>query len=301
LLTIDADPTHPSLGGHNTPAAGSWTLYLIYTLQNATYPNEIWIGITFLPTGDIDRSRTTAANLTTANVLLEPFTALIRTVSPTFDLWKLINWTWVSFYWLILIDFGQIAPTTYSAATVGFGENRILTPILSSSPNSFTSQYNIFVNETLFQIYHGYLRNDLLPIFQASRLLPPFSPLNHTNRIHSREVYFQRSYSCLQRQWKGGLEALVSVFAADYALFFGVYSAALVIAGLIQKRREDGMSLIGLTSDNKQIIVKVAQRRRLTAASGRARLRGSCNGQHKFPPLEPLRLVRWMTVLRWSD
>ena len=245
LLTIDIDPSNPTLGGYNTPASGSWTLYLIYTLQNATFPQELWIGITFLPTGEIDMSRTTLTNLTKANIILQPLTALIRTVSPTFDIWKLINWIWVSFYWLILSDFGQIAPTTYSSSTIGFqGTNGILNPVLSSAPNFFTSQYNIFVNNTLFQIYYNYVKLDLLPLFTASEPLPAFSPLNDTNRIYPTEVHFQRTYSCLQRQWKGGLEALVSVFAADYALFFGVYSAVLVIAGLIQKRREDGKSSV---------------------------------------------------------
>ena len=109
---------------------------------------------------------------------------------------------------------------------------------LTLPPTSYNSTNNIFINESLFEIYYTYLKTRILAIVNVS--LPVFSPLNDTYGLEPVQTTFQRTYSCLARQWKGPLVGIVSVLAADYALFFGVYSAVMWFAAVIQKRQSDG-------------------------------------------------------------
>src|SRR5690242_4200414 len=88
----------------NTPASDSWNLYLGYTPAGAFTENLI--PITFLPTGEIDKS-TSNQSLNTANALLAPSINAMRLEigDPEFDIWKFMNWIVVSYYWLFLYDF----------------------------------------------------------------------------------------------------------------------------------------------------------------------------------------------------
>ena len=196
-----------SPGVTNTPASTSWKLYLTYTSQNTTE-------------------------------ILEPTAAVLKLYSPTIDIWRLINWVFVSFYWIILYDFGQVGPTMYpySGYTV---PGSPIAVINTSIPATFYPPINnIFVNNTLFEIYSDYMRNTLLPIANVS--LPEFSPLDSSNRLDPAQAQFLRTYNCLRRQSKGALSGIISVLAANYALFFGACSLFLLIAGWIQRRRPRG-------------------------------------------------------------
>jgi hypothetical protein len=222
----------------NTPAADFWTLYIFYIRQNATLPyQEIAIPIVFLPTGDIDFTRTNPNDYILANNLLQPTITLLQTaINPTFDIWRLLNWLFVSFYWTILADLGQIAPTTYNLTY--FIEGSPVGIANSSQPQQFfPSTNNIFVNETLFEIYSAYVRDTLLPLDPAL-VVPTFNSLNNANQLSAVDTEFIRSYSCLQRQWKGVLSAIISVLASDYALFFGPYYFYLWFFGWINKHRD---------------------------------------------------------------
>lgn len=66
-----------------------------------------------------------------------------------------------------------------------------------------------------------------------------FLPLDDTNRIIEVDTYFLRTYSCLERRWKGPLSAIISVLVADYALVLGPYTLIILVASFIQKRREN--------------------------------------------------------------
>jgi hypothetical protein len=85
------------------------------------------------------------------------YIAIVRplTGDSTFDLWKLLNWIFVGYYWAFLADLGQVAPTAYDRTVA----NNPL-PVIYASTN------NVFVNETLFNIYSIYIQETILPIIQ---------------------------------------------------------------------------------------------------------------------------------------
>jgi hypothetical protein len=211
---------------------------VFYILQNATIPYvEIAIPIVFLPTGEIDFTRTKASDYLLVNNILQPTIALLQA---DIDIWTLINWAFVSFYWSILADLGQIAPTTYYLSNIVEG-SPVGVANTSQPQTSFPPTNNIFVNETLFDLYQSYLRNTLDPS-TPSYSLPSFSSLNNGNQLQPVETIFIRSYSCLQRQWKGVFSAIISVIVADYALFFGPYHFYIWFSGWLRKRRDkEGM------------------------------------------------------------
>jgi hypothetical protein len=98
----------------------------------------------------------------------------------------------------------------------------------------------IFSSIILFQIYSEYMRNTILPIANVS--LPSFLPLDEWNFLQPKQTQFLRTYNCLRRQSKGALSGIISVLAANYALFFGACSLFLLVVGWIQRRRPKGES-----------------------------------------------------------
>lgn len=149
------------------------------------------------------------------------------------DIWKLINWLIVSFYWTVLADVGQINPTTYAP-------NSNLVSDLSVNLTAATLQpfsNNIFINNTLFQIYSEYLINTVLPLVRLP--IPPTSTfiLNDPNRQQGWEMTIFQSYSCMVRELKSPLAFIVSVGAADYAFIKAAYSIFMLVAAWLQKRK----------------------------------------------------------------
>jgi hypothetical protein len=218
--------------GPNTPAGDCWTIYIL-----AMSPGEVdgvEYSITFLPTGEVDFGHTDFADFENADALLAPTTEWLKLywiADETFDIWKLLNWMFVSAYWVLLADFGQIAPTVYAQSDSDL-----------ASAFFFPSTNNIFVNETLFEVYSSYLQDIVLPILQQVQpalTIPDFSPLNGSNRLQSTDVSFLRSYSCIQRQSKGWVSAAISVLVADYAFIMGPYSLFALMAGWYQRRKDN--------------------------------------------------------------
>lgn len=144
LTSNDVLPTN------NTPAGDYWTLWLIYEPQNSTPPMEYAIPITFLPTGEIDTTRTSEQDMSRANSILAPTIQILQSVIPGFDFWKLANWIFVSWYWMILYDFGQIGPTVhlYRQGITRWGV-RYRFPI-QPPRQYFTLQLTIFSSTTLY-------------------------------------------------------------------------------------------------------------------------------------------------------
>ena len=171
-----------------------------------------------------------------AETLLAPTISYIANVteSHTFDLLKLLNFCFVSDYWLSLMRFGQIAPATYNFTSRGF-------PIFTE-PKYFQPTNNIFVNNTLFQIYSSILRNDIVPLLlfawpEAS--LPPFLPLDENNYLQPAPAIIFRTYTCYERHLRGWFDATISVLVVNYALLGGAYKIFIFFAGWFHKRRED--------------------------------------------------------------
>lgn len=153
----------------------------------------------------------------------------------------------VSIYWILLADFGQIAPTIYPY---------LQSPIWQGYPSYLTpTQYpptnNIFYNETLFKNYSSYLNETILPLFnsyyQLNTSLPEFN-LDVNNRIQPIPMTFVRSYSCTQRQLKGWVSVVISIAVADYSLIFGAYGVAVLIGKWLQMRNsgENQVEMTGL-------------------------------------------------------
>jgi hypothetical protein len=225
----------------NTPAGDSWTLFLVYTRQNETFPQEIWIPLVFTPTGEIDLTRTKASDLNMANIIMSPMVTLFAELGqPNLDIWRFINWIYVSIYWFLLAEFGQVAPTVYHAGGIILG-SPISVPNASAPPISYTDKHNLFVNDTLFESYDSFFRHTVLPMFKASQTLPEYMEVDGVNRLNETDAGFVRTYSCLERRWKGLVEAVVSVLVADYALFFGAYAAVIWVASFVQKRNVEGI------------------------------------------------------------
>jgi hypothetical protein len=197
---------------------------------------ESIIPITFLPTGEIDNS-TSTQNLTAANNLLAQTINLGRSVTgdPRFDIYRFFNWLYVSSYWILLYDFGETAPTYYNLTSSGTAD--------LSSPLFYPSTNNIFVNQSLFSIYSSYLKNTIVPfLIQLNDIdpIPEFLPLDVNNTLQPINMSFVRSYSCLQRQIKGGLSAVVSIMVADYVFIMGAYRFFVASTGWWNRKSKKG-------------------------------------------------------------
>lgn len=202
--------------------------------MNSTPPTEYTIPISFLPTGDIDYTHTSLSDLNKANQILAPTIQLVQTLLPTLDIWKFINWIFVSWYWIILYDFGQISPTIHKYLDNGNHYGWPIEVVNISAPATFYPlTNNIFINETLYRIYSSFLRD----LISASITLPEFIPLNDSNRLQPIETGFLKTYICRERRWKGVLNGIISVLVADYALLFGSYSLLTWIGSLCKKRQ----------------------------------------------------------------
>lgn len=208
----------------NTPANDYWILEIGYT--RTAGPPQRYSHMAFLPNGSLDLDHTLPSDLEFTNKLLAPTMKFLQ-VTPV-QFWEVINWIFVTFYWTILADLGQIVPITYPIDQNG-------QPVLSSTSNYLPTN-NIFLNETLYQIYSS-------SSFLQRIGFPP--PLDRTIGAGLPNMTFIKSYSCTQRQLKPPINFIISVAVADYALIMGGYSFALLIAGSIQKhRRKDGKLLL---------------------------------------------------------
>ena len=182
---------------------------------------EQFYSVTFLPTLEIDQDATSSTILAEANELLSPTIALLKAISGdnSFDIWKFFNWLVVSYYWITLADFGQIAPTMYKWNEEGL-------PIFSQ-PIRYNATNNIFVNNDLFTLYANYFADTIFPVlhqFDPNATLPKFLDLTPNNALQQQPMTFIRSYSCTRRQLKGWLSATISVIVADYTFIMGMYS-----------------------------------------------------------------------------
>ena len=195
--------------------------------------------ITFLPTGQVDTSLTPPSNLSAANAILAPTiqrveqAALAANIS-NFDFWELMNWVFVSHYWALLADFGQLAPSTFTYNSAG--------NVVSYTPISYPTTNNIFVNGTLFDVYYSYLSNTVLPLFRAT--LPAFTPLSETNKMSLNDVSLQLLYSCTDLQLKSSQNLVISIIVADWALISGAFTIVLFFGTWYEQlHRDDGLSL----------------------------------------------------------
>lgn len=214
------------MGG--TPANGSWTMFV--TFQNITGSTYETGTLNFLPTGKVGSASSITFYDNVNNILAPTIneTQSLATAAniTNFDFWELMNWIFISQYWLILSDFGQIAPATFQydelGVTVGYG------------PVRYSAENNIFVNGTLFDYYNSYLRSTIFPLFGYT--LAEFLPLNDTNRLHATTTTLKYLYTCSDLKLKTPLSLIVSVIVADWGLISPAISIVFFLLGVWKLR-----------------------------------------------------------------
>lgn len=194
--------------------------------------NQVNIYIVFLPNGSLDTSRMPQSDIDHVNSFLAPTISNLHVQLNTtgFDFWELINWLYVSYYWTVLVDFGQTTPT------IVYDNDTATAPL--------TSTNNIFLNQTLFSSYQSYLRTTVLPLLNGTDVwnhqfpdFPPFQDVNSSNPLSDFGKSFVRGYPCVLRSRKKWLSLIISVIVADYALIMSAYKVALFLGLEIEKRR----------------------------------------------------------------
>jgi hypothetical protein len=218
-LTSDLD----SHGQPNSPANDHWEMKLSSTGLNALTENVTYLN--FFANGSVDTTRTSLIDLNNIESLFLPaVTKLASQTTQTYDFWTLINWLYVSYYWTVLFDLGQDVPT------------------INNTPFSPTN--NIFINQTLFDIYASYMRGTIYPILNATSPLDPipeFQSLGNGNYLKAEARHFIQGYNCLERRIKAPMSLIIAVIVADYALIMSAYKAVIMFARFIETRkRPDG-------------------------------------------------------------
>jgi hypothetical protein len=234
-------PGEVNITTSNSPANDSWTFTVGYTGENETEPNLL--SISYLPTGEIDLVNTPSSDLQKAKTLLAPTAQYLAAANnlPSFDVFKFINWLWVSDYWLSLLEFGQLAPASYHLMPQG--------QVNFSSPITYAPTNNIFVNNTLFHTYSSYLLKAIIPSLCHQQMCPQgvpfleFLAIDEQNRLQLPPAIIFKSYSCVERRLRGPFSLIVSVLAANYALIGGAYQIFIFVAGWFQQRKDAGKSI----------------------------------------------------------
>ena len=204
-------------------ANSSWILVFNYTLNNETLPTAI--PVFFLPSGEIDTTVT----------LLAPGINFLKQATVErgieVDFWKLINFIFVGYHWLMLANLGQTSPTLYAP---------ILFPLVPewyrinfTDVISYSSVNNIFTNATLDT---NYLANTILPLLNYPS--PTFAPLADGNVLEVADTTFIMSYNCQVRTIKAPLVALFSIVTTVFVFISGPYAVLIVVAGHFSKPRK---------------------------------------------------------------
>jgi hypothetical protein len=209
-------------GSINSPTNDFWSLNITYVFLNSQTANIV--NITFLSNGTIDTTRTPVTDLQ-SSVDIIPTTLPASNASA---FWTKLNWVYVSLFWTVLYDLGQIAPTVYV--------NQSNTPITLPSTN------NIFINPSLFDTYSTILEESILQdLGEMNYPLPNFSSVNETNRLHPVGTTFLQNYTCTQRKRKEFLSVVISVLATDISLMLGVFGVVKSSAEMWEKRKKGPM------------------------------------------------------------
>ena len=151
-------------------------------------------------------------------------------------MWQLLNWVFVVQYWSLLYDVGQIQPTLYPRLSVN--------PSFSQE-TEYSDSNNIFVNDTLFEIFTSYFRGIIIPLINVVNLdgitYPTegwgFQALDSANRLEPREVAFNVAYSCTTEQLKKPLSLIISVIVADYTFINPVFGFIVLFGAWYMKRK----------------------------------------------------------------
>lgn len=223
-----------------SPSDDHWSLNISYTLFNDQIPNLL--DIAFLPNGTIDLTSTSKTDLDRASLIFLPAEVVPANV---LNFWMKLNWIYVSLFWTILYDLGQIVPSVF--------------PPQENGDVSLPSTNNIFINASLFDIYSSVLVNDILPdLIDLNYSLMDFSPINNTNHLQPVGTIFWQSYSCVQRTRKQYLRLVIVLIATDISFMLFGYHFVMLLAQTYEKRRNEwGKVLYRQTLNFSQLLRRV--------------------------------------------
>ena len=159
-----------------------------------------------------------------------------------------MNWIFVSQYWGLLLDFGQVSPTTFRYSPAG--------NLIDYGPVRYPATNNIFVNDTLFYIYSNYLYNTILRLFGYH--FPQFNPLNSTNKMNATDVSFKMLYCCQDLQLKSSESLVISILVADWAFMTSLYTIILFAGTWWEMRKNHGESFSCICIDDRELLSRCA-------------------------------------------
>jgi len=220
-------------------ASDSWAALFQYTRNNETTPSTI--PIFFLPTGEIDTTRTSKSELSVIETILAPGlrvlnqTALQQGVEV--DFWKLVNFIFVGYHWLMLANLGQISPTIY--APIPFPAAPEWYRVNFADIRSYPPINNIFINATLFEIYTDYLRDSILPLLNYPS--PEFAPFGPGNLLQLEETTFIKSYICQVRKLKEPVVAIFAIVTSAVVFITWPYAVVVWVAAWYRKGKPGGL------------------------------------------------------------
>jgi len=232
------------LGEFNAMASNSWVLLFRYTRNNET--TDTTIPIFFLPTGAIDNTRTSELALSTIETILAPSLRLLNQTAiqqgVDVDFWKLVNFIFIGYHWLMLANLGQISPTIY--APILFPPAPEWYRVNFTNVKSYTPINNIFINETLFEIYTNFLRDTILPLLNYSS--PRFAPLGDGNTLQMEQTTFIKSYDCQVRTLRSPVVAMFLIVTTVVVFITGPYAFVTNVFARIQRHKPGGYSFLYL-------------------------------------------------------
>jgi hypothetical protein len=196
--------------GDGCIAGTSWELF-----ATSNYTNNDDVRVTYGPSGHI------------LNYVPPPVLPEGLWTNQTF--WGYMGVIVEGLHWLLLADFGQVAPTEYPSLASYNTSNLNL-----SGAELYPSTNNIFENSTLYD-----LTLTMLSAFEDVSLDPP---INSNFPLAPNQTVLVQSYSCQVRELKQPASLLITLIAADYVLIFGGYKLVTWTAGYLEKRRKDGIS-----------------------------------------------------------
>jgi hypothetical protein len=159
------------------------------------------------------------------------------------DFWKLVNFIFVGYHWLMLANLGQITPTIY--APIPFPPAPEWYRVNFTEVKSYTPINNIFINETLFEIYTNFLRDPVLPLLNYPS--PKFAPLGDGNSLQMVTTTFIKSYDCQVRTLRSPVVAMFLILTTVGVFITGPYALVTTVAARIQRGKPGRRSFLFLS------------------------------------------------------
>jgi hypothetical protein len=222
-------------GETNTPANEYWYLSLGYSLETDLDTERI-INIYYYSTnGSVDLTRTSAADMSQANNLVQPLLSTLQSrTNSSMGIWNVLNALFVGYYWFILFDLGQTRLQIY------YNPDQYLIPQNFSQLISYSSTNNVILNSSL---NHLVFSNTVVLPSATDEMISILDAIGRFNGSSRGDPRIRRIYLCTERRRKQVLSLLASVFGQGFGLIaagLGIgYFCLTTFLGVDDRVRED--------------------------------------------------------------